>query len=94
MTDAWTLLVQGKILEAILSVYTTPLGAIFYFWVLILTLGMIFLKSQSLRSVGVTFLLISASVIPFIRIGLLQGILFFFLASTIALLIYLLVKRR
>ena len=88
MTTAFDLLATGKLLEALISIYTTPLGVGFYFILVFLTLTMVYLKTQSIRAVGISLLLMSTLTIPFIRVGRFQGILYFLLAISIAIAIY------
>ena len=93
MTQAFELLMNGQILNAIISVYTTPLGSGFYFLLLILTVAMVYIKTQSIRVVGLVMLVMSAMVIPYIRVGMFQGVMFFLLAISIAMIIYSLMRK-
>lgn len=88
MTQAFELLASGKIIDALLTVYTTPLGVGFYFLILVLTLTMVYLKTQSIRAVSITFLIMASMTIPFIRVSQFQAILYFLLAVGIAIIIY------
>jgi len=90
---AWTLLIQGKILEALISVYTTPLGEIFYFLLIFLFMTMVYLKTQSIGYMALVMLLMSGMAVPYVKVGTHRFILFFLIALGLAMIFYKVLKK-
>lgn len=65
MTDAFTLLTQGKILEAILQTYSSMMGEANFFLLLVaISVGLTYMKTRSVELVGMVMMLSGSVLMP------------------------------
>jgi len=82
---------QGKILEAVIGVYTNafaPFGDFFYMFVLFIGLSLVYLKTENIGTVGVIGFTIAGAVLAFIPIQF-HNMAYSILYMSLAILIYL-----
>lgn len=69
MVDTFALLTQGKVVDAVIGVFTNslaPFGDFFYMFVLFIGLSMVYMKTENFGTVGVIGFTIAAAVLAFI----------------------------
>ena len=66
MTDAFDLLTQGQVFQAILQPYTSMFGSSDYFFLILLgvAVGLIYVKTRSVEFVGLTLMLGGSVLMP------------------------------
>jgi len=71
MVDTFALLTQGKILDAVIGVYTNafmPYGEFFYMFTLFIGLTLVYMKTENFGTVGVIGFMIAGAVLAFIPV--------------------------
>jgi len=85
--DLTPLIEQGKIIEAVLAVFTTPLGMWFYVIMIFLLEIMIYMKTQDVTLPAIVGLIIAATSLAFLPVEV-HKVAYGLLALSITVILY------